>query len=167
MAEDPLPVNSYKFPPYAYEKCFEVYGRTNSRIAAADACGVSLSTINRRLVQDPAFKEGMLEAKSRYIHTLEAEAHRRAVEGVTQEKPGPGGVIFTVTAFSDALLLHMLKKADPAKHGDKVQIDQTVQVENPVGLESLSKDNRDRLKIILESAVDAEIVETKELENGS
>lgn len=159
----PLPANRYKFPSDSYEQCYRIYAQTNSRVAAARGCGVSLSTISRRLVQDPIFKEGMMEAKALYIHGLEAEAHRRAITGVTQTKPGPGGAMYPVTTYSDALLIHMLKKADPKKHGDKLVVDHQEAPEMPIGLESLTEENQDRLRIILESSVE---VDPKQLGSG-
>ncbi len=149
-----LPMNAYKFPPAAYENFFRILAKTGNRAAAAAACGVHRTTISRRVVQDPKFKEGLEQAKAMFVATLEAEALRRGVDGVTQTKPGPGNTSYEVTTYSDALLLHMLKKADPAKHGDKIQVDTTEKTEIPIGLESLTEENQDRLRIILESSID-------------
>lgn len=150
-----LPMNAYKFPPAAYENFFRVLAKTGNRAAAAASCGVHRTTISRRVVQDPKFKEGLEQAKAMFVASLEAEALRRGVQGVTQTKPGVGNTSYQVTTYSDALLIHMLKKADPKKHGDKIQVEHEAP-EMPIGLESLTEENQDRLRIILESSVETE-----------
>lgn len=134
--------------------------KTGNRQAAAEAAGVALVTINRYMGNgdraDPEFRARMEEAKARYIRTLEAEAHRRAVDGWDEDRLGPGGVMYSVRKFSDTLLLHLLKKKAPEEHGDRVVVDQTTHVTGELGLANLSRESREQLRQILEREGGAE-----------
>jgi hypothetical protein len=75
---------------------------------------------------DPTYPERFATAKEMAVETLEAEARRRAVEGV--EEPvygsmgqGAGtGQVGTVTKYSDVLLIFLLKGAAPEKYRDRL-----------------------------------------------
>ncbi len=138
----------YKFTFEAQRAACVLYSQTGSRSAAAEAAGVSLSTVDRRYRNDPTFRAAMVEAKAAFVRYLERAAIDRAVEGVTQSKPGPGGVFYDQTVYSDALLIHMLKKMDPERHGDKqiVQIDDST---TSLGVENLTPEARQQIKQIL------------------
>lgn len=89
------------------------------------ACRVA--SINRAthydwLASDPEYAEAFREAEEHAADLLEAEARRRAVEGV-EEPAGwyqgkPGG---TVTKYSDTLLIFLLKGARPEKYRERIE----------------------------------------------
>jgi hypothetical protein len=144
--------NPYKFTREAQDAACRAMALTGNRHAAASAAGVSLVTVNRAASSDPDFRERLDEAKAQYVRTLEAEAHRRAVEGYDEQKCGPGGTLYSVTKYSDPLLLHLLKRKAPEEHGDSVRVDQRVTGE--IGLSALSHESRELLRKILEREAD-------------
>lgn len=148
---------AYKFTPEAQKLLLDNYQETGNRVAACEAIDITLRTLERKLAADPDFRARFEHAKGLYVRSLEAEARRRAVDGVTQTKPGPGGTFYDVTTYSDTLLLHLLKKADPDRHGDKATIDVNHKHSGKIGLEKLSAEGRERLRLVLEEgAIDAE-----------
>ena len=97
---------------------------------AARAIGVSRQCVYDHRADDEAFAAAMEEALIEGGEALEQEARRRAVEGVTQEKPiysRDGKLIDTVvtTEYSDTLLIFLLKGRLPEKYKDRVQQDTT------------------------------------------
>jgi hypothetical protein len=90
---------------------------------ACEAANVGRSSHYRWLNRDPAYREAFAVAKEEVADLLEAEAYRRAVEGV--EKPvgwykgKPGGY---VREYSDTLLIFLLKGLRPEKYGDRVEV---------------------------------------------
>ena len=145
------PINARVFTPDMQRLACKIYSETGSRVAAADACGVSLRTVVRHLRADPMFREAMEHAKAMIVHRLEKEAMRRGVEGVTQSKPGPGGIFYDETKYDTALLIHMLKKLDPEKHGDKTIVEHKQDQAESIGLENLSPENLILVEQILKS----------------
>lgn len=153
MAKAKKPTNPYKFTAAARRAAIRTMAATGNRQAAAEAAGVSLSYLKKfmgDLSRDPEFRDAMEEAKAAYIRTLEAEAHRRAVNGWDEERMGPGGMIYAVRKFSDALLIHLLKKKAPEEHGDRVVVDQNTQVSGTLNLEALSPESRELIRQIIE-----------------
>jgi len=67
----------------------------------------------------PKFSEAWDEAEKLYIHILEEEAHRRAVDGVKKDVYFKGEVVGTEMVYSDGLLQTLLKANDPGKYGAK------------------------------------------------
>jgi len=151
----------YKFTYEAQRAACRIYAETGSRSAAAKGSGVSLHTVDRRIKNDPTFRAAMVEAKAAFVRHLEAAAIERATVGVTQRKPGPGGIFYDHTTFSDTLLIHMLKKADPSRHGDK----QVIQVDDgttSLGMENLTPEAREQIKqILLDQMKRAQVLETE------
>jgi hypothetical protein len=71
---------------------------------------------------DPEYAVAFREAEEHAADLLEAEARRRAIEGV-EEPAGwyqgkPGG---TVTRYSDTLLIFLLKGARPEKYRERIE----------------------------------------------
>jgi hypothetical protein len=90
---------------------------------ACEAAKVGRSSHYRWLNQDPAYREAFAVAKEEVADLLEAEAFRRAVDGVEKpvgwHKGKPGGY---VREYSDTLLIFLLKGLRPEKYGDRVQV---------------------------------------------
>lgn len=99
------------------------YRETCNVRLAADMAETSRSSVYRWRDHDPEFEEAFQLAREDAADILEAEAHRRAVEGV--EKPvgwymgEPGG---TVREYSDTLLIFLLKGARPEKYRDRLDV---------------------------------------------
>ncbi len=147
---------AYKFNEQAKKQAIRAYAATANRTAACDAAGISLTCLEDHLKHDKEFEAKFKHAKGQYIEGLEKEALRRAVEGWDEDRMGAGGVLYGVKKFSDALLLHLLKKKAPEEHGDSMKIDQTTVVSGSLGLEQLSRESRDQLRQILERETDVE-----------
>jgi hypothetical protein len=70
---------------------------------------------------DAAFAAEFAEAEKEAVEHLEAEAHRRAVEGVEEPVFQGGKEVGRIRKFSDTLLIFILKARDP-KYRDRQEI---------------------------------------------
>lgn len=99
------------------------YQETGNVRLACKVARVGRSSHYRWLEEDSPYGEAFDLTKEDAAELLEAEAHRRAVEGV--EKPTgwykgqPGGY---VREYSDILLIFLLKGLLPAKYKDRVEV---------------------------------------------
>lgn len=88
-------------------------------------CAARLSKCDRNnhyrwLREDPDYPQRYKEAGDEALDSLEAEARRRAVEGV--ERPvfnSKGEKVGAVRKYSDTLLIFLLKGANPEKYRDR------------------------------------------------
>lgn len=99
---------------------YEVTGKV---IRSCRAAGVGRRTHYDWLEHDPEYRERFEEAHAAYLEALEAEADRRAVEGV--EKPAgwyKGVAGGTVREYSDGLMLARLKAELPDKYRDRIEL---------------------------------------------
>ena len=124
--------------------------------AVAAAGGISTAYLYQKIEQDPEWKEQVEQAKADYLTTLEREATRRAVQGWDVPVTVAGGRE-VVRKFSDPLLVHLLKRNAPEKHGDRMQIEQTGKVEvtraaDRFDLSKLSKKEQATLRKLLAKA---------------
>jgi hypothetical protein len=95
---------------------------TNNVSAACRMIGVSRRAMYEHRKTDEKFAAEWADAEEEIADNMEAEAHRRAVEGV--EKPvgfyrGTPGAY--VQEYSDTLLIFLLKGARPEKFKDRVE----------------------------------------------
>lgn len=103
---------------------------------ACKAAGVSYSLVHTHWrVTDPWFEKMLIEAQLEGKDILEAEAHRRAVEGIDEPVVFQGMVttvfdaetgrdkVLTVKKYSDSLLAMLLKASDPEKYREQSKID--------------------------------------------
>ena len=65
------------------------------------------------------------EAREEACDALEAEARRRAVEGVRKPVYYRGEIVGTVKEYSDTLLIFLMKGAMPEKYRENVKIEHT------------------------------------------
>ena len=114
------------FPDISHprQKAFLVaYLETGNVSRACEVAKVGRSSHYRWLEQDPKYREAVVIAKECAGDALEAEAHRRAIEGVEEPvgwyKGKPGGV---VRKYSDVLLIFLLKGLRPEKYRDRVEL---------------------------------------------
>ncbi len=90
---------------------------------ACKAANVGRSSHYRWFEKDPEYRTAFDQAKEDATDVLEAEAFRRAVEGV-EEPTGwymgePGG---TVRKYSDVLLIFLLKSLRPDRYRERVDV---------------------------------------------
>lgn len=76
---------------------------------AAEAAGVDRATVWRRRQDDAEFSAACDQAIDMAADKLEAEARRRALEGVEEPVYQGGQLIGTKTVYSDSLLALLLK----------------------------------------------------------
>lgn len=98
-----------------------------------DAClaaGVHRGTIKRRREADAKFNEAFLAALDDASDSLESEARRRAVEGVTRCRYNKDGdLVSEEIVYSDSLMLALLKANKPDKFAERSKLD----LSNPDG----------------------------------
>lgn len=80
---------------------------------AALASGVDRSNAYQRRLKNPVFAERWETAVETAIDAIQAEAFRRAVEGVSEPVFYKGVEFGRVTRYSDALLIALLKRYRP------------------------------------------------------
>ncbi len=88
---------------------------------AANSIGAAHMTIYDWRNADAEFKIEWDDALIQYSTILEAEADRRAVEGLTQAVYYKGEVVGYIQEYSDNLLMFRLKKLNPA-YKDRLQV---------------------------------------------
>lgn len=113
-------------------KAFAVRGVLGDGCKSAQ---VSYSTVSYWREQDSWFERMLIEATFEAKDTLEAEAFRRAVEGVDDPVIFQGMVttvfdpvtgmdkVLTVKKYSDSLLSMLLRASDPDKYRENVKVD--------------------------------------------
>lgn len=108
----------------AYSECGNV-------TKAAEASGISRQSHYDWLATDPEYAEAFRHADDAAGDRLEAEARRRAVEGVDEPVYHKGEVVGYIRKYSDTLLIFLLKGAKPDKYAErsKAQITGTMTIE--------------------------------------
>lgn len=94
---------------------------------AARIAGVDRRTVYKWQEHDDVFTAEFRDAETKATETLEAEARRRAVEGVDKQRrvyDNRGNLIdeYTETTYSDTLLIFLLKARAPEKYRDRHDI---------------------------------------------
>lgn len=85
--------------------------------------GVSCDAVYKLAERDPEFKAAWEETLEEHVELLEAEADRRAVEGVDHPITYQGKITATYKEFSDVLLMLRLKALAPEKYRDNAKVD--------------------------------------------
>lgn len=89
---------------------------------AAAAVGIDRVTAWRRQHSDPEFAQACKEAISIAADALEAEARRRAIDGVEEPIYQQGVLVGTKTVYSDALLALLLKGRRKSVFADRTEL---------------------------------------------
>lgn len=79
----------------------------------------------RLKASDEKFAEKWVDALEAYADSIEAEAYRRAVEGINHNIWYQGTHVGTEKLYSDSLLGLMLKAKRPKEYGDKSKVELT------------------------------------------
>ncbi|MBU1800633.1 MAG: terminase [Bacteroidetes bacterium] len=106
-----------------YKKTFlEHYVKLCVKGKAATAAGVTRRTVDHWIESDKEFKEEFESAKKGVIEMLEAEAIRRAYDGIDKPVFYKGKQVSVIQEYSDLLLIFLLKANDPAKYRERYEI---------------------------------------------
>lgn len=95
---------------------------------AAEAAGIDRRTHYDWLKADPEYADRFRQAEQSVADSLEAEAIRRARDGVDRDVYYKGEVVGTERQLSDTLLIFLLKGHKPDKFKDRHQV--TAEVTN-------------------------------------
>jgi hypothetical protein len=129
MASRPSPHYYYNFR-HEKKAVFLAAFRENGNIKmSANIAEIDRTAVYKWLEHDPEFLTAFGLAKKDAVESLEAEAHRRATEGVRKEKPifyeGREVGMVIETEYSDTLLIFLLKGAAPEKYRENIAVTQT------------------------------------------
>lgn len=91
------------------------YSEGGTVTAAAELADIARETHYAWLRIDPVYAAAFRQADEHAADRLEAEARRRAVEGVEESIYHQGKVVGTVQRYSDTLLIFLLKGNKPEK----------------------------------------------------
>lgn len=89
---------------------------------SANTAGATMAQLRREYEDDPAFQEEAEDAIALRADDYEAEAVRRAVDGVDKPVFYKGEEVGTSKEYSDSLLSKILTARIPKAYGDKKQI---------------------------------------------
>ncbi len=103
------------------------FRETGNVCLACEVAKVGRSSHYRWLEKDAEYREAFDVAKEDATDVLEAEAHRRAVEGVEEPVGWYKGVAGgTVRRYSDNVLMFLLKGARPERYRERYEIKGTL-----------------------------------------
>lgn len=97
----------------------EALSETGNVSAAARAAGASRSRAYALKAADPEFATEWSDALETAIDALDAEARRRALEGVEVPHFHQGRIAGTVRKYSDSLLMFLLRAHRPDRYRDR------------------------------------------------
>ena len=131
-----------KLTPKKREKFLTELRRTGNVTLSARVVGTTRFTVYGWRDRDAAFAAAWDEAVEEAADLLEAEARRRAHDGVEEPVFYQGDVVGHVKKYSDVLLMFLLKGIRPEKYRENLAVTGTIQVN--VGLADRLKDARAR-----------------------
>ena len=91
-------------------------------VRAAESSGIGRAN-HYQWLTDPVYRRAFEHAKREAADSLEAEARRRAVEGVRKPIFYKGEICGWETLYSDSLMVTLLKGNDPEKFADRTKTD--------------------------------------------
>jgi hypothetical protein len=105
----------------AKQRAFLATFAATGNITAAAAIAKVARKSHYRWLDDEAYAAEFADAQEQACDSLEAEARRRATEGVDEPVFYKGKECGTVRRYSDTLLIFLLKGAIPEKYKDRVE----------------------------------------------
>ena len=103
------------------EEFLKVFAQTGNLMLSCRAVNIGRSSIYYWIEHDmEGFAEHYAEAEQEACEALEAEAYRRAVQGVEEPVHYQGQRIDTVRRYSDVLLIFLLKGRMPEKYRENM-----------------------------------------------
>ena len=112
--------------PIAQQAFLAMYRETANVTRSAKAAGINARRHYDWLARDPEYVEKFEEAYLAACDELEAEARRRAVEGVKEPVYQGGANVGYKRRYSDTLLIFLLKGHLPEKYADRKHISANV-----------------------------------------
>jgi len=122
-------------------------------IDAAKTAGRGRATFYRLKDEDPDFAKLWAVAYEEGTDRLEAEAERRAVDGVEDFRVA-GKEIIPVRKYSDTLLIFLLKARRPEKFRDNVKVEHTGDGGGPIEIEHRGVKLSDIVRVAREAGVE-------------
>lgn len=110
-----------------------------NKTKACEAVGISYPTFKSHYDKDMKFRDMVDAAYEEYADVLEAEAHRRAVEGVDEPIYQMGQLVGHKKSYSDSLLKMKLTAARPEKYSNKTMITHQGEVQHKVEVQAKEK----------------------------
>lgn len=100
----------------------EAMARVGTIHGASRETGIHRS-VHYEWMKDPEYAAAFAEAEEAAIDAMEAEARRRAVEGVTRPVYQGGRHVGDITEYSDQLLMFYLKGKRPMTWSEKARVE--------------------------------------------
>lgn len=110
------------------------YVQTATISHAAKAAGIDRTTHYRWLENDAEYAKAFDAAHSDAVERLEAEAVRRAADGVDEPVFYKGEPVGYVRKYSDTLLIFLLKAANPEKYRERISAELTGKDGTPLAI---------------------------------
>lgn len=98
------------------------FAETRSVARALELTPVDRSTAYTARKTDPEFGAAWLEVEDAMVDEMEAEAYRRAVEGVSKPVVSAGKYVTDVTEYSDSLLQFLLRHRRPDVYRERTEV---------------------------------------------
>jgi hypothetical protein len=115
------------------ERFLKALAETGIVTAAVEIAGTSRTRVYELRKRDAGFAAGWEEAEERAADALEAEAWRRAVEGVPEPLVSGGKVVrdddgqpLAIRRYSDTLMIALLKARRPERFKDRAVVEHDV-----------------------------------------
>ena len=122
----PQPLHKAKttLTPEKQERFLTLLAEGWTAATAAPQTGVTRQCAYELRARDPDFEARWLQAVEARNDRMEAEAYRRAVEGIEERRyDKDGNLIDVVRKYSDVLLMFLMKANDPAKYRDNSRVE--------------------------------------------
>jgi hypothetical protein len=98
------------------------FSEVGTIVRAAESSGIARAS-HYQWLSDPVYRRAFEHAKREAADTLEAEARRRAVEGIKKPVFYKGEICGWEMQYSDSLMTTLLKGNDPEKFADRTKTD--------------------------------------------
>lgn len=109
--------------PAARKRSFiAAFSETGNVSLAAKAAGIGRRTHYDWMTDDPKYAASFRDARETAGDLLEAEARRRAAEGVEEPVYQGGKRVGTIRRYSDTLLIFLLKGARPEVYRERYEV---------------------------------------------
>lgn len=137
--------------PNEWKGAFLIALSQNGNVSGAClAAQIDRSAVYRAKDDDPSFAARWDEALKIAVDRLEAEAWRRAVEGVDEPVFHKGQKVGAIRRYSDTLLTVLLKAHNPERFREKVELVIKVSPEQAVFLRRLGMSAQDAWNLLIE-----------------
>jgi len=120
-----ISVRKYIFDDAVKGTFLEAVRRSGLVTTSAKAVGLTSRHVKKECEEDEEFAAAFQDALVEYAESIQAELHRRAVEGITEDVYFQGVVCGQKINYSDALLTTLVKAKSP-EFREKLSVDTTI-----------------------------------------